>query len=74
MVYQLGTAIRANTANATTRRTVLKSAGWLALCSVAIPLRSLADVVKPDEPEQAVGTECSVCKLVHGNRKCSANL
>jgi hypothetical protein len=61
MVYQLETRIA--------RRKVLKGSGLAALCSVLVPLRSFADIVRSNERE--VEAECSICQLVHGNGNCS---
>jgi hypothetical protein len=52
MVYQLETAIA--------RRTLLKRAGLVALYSVAVPLKSLGNVVQSPEAEQRLGAECPV--------------
>jgi organic hydroperoxide reductase OsmC/OhrA len=54
------------------RRTLLKGAGFLALCGVTIPLQSLSDAAKLQAIEQKAETQCPVCKSVHGNDNCSA--
>lgn len=51
------------------RRKFLQGAGWITLCSIALPFRSLSDTLESREL-QVGNIVCPECRVAHGDRPC----